>query len=326
MILKEIRGDYNERHVDSASKPDSRPLSLFTESIVSLLSRASVHQALVDLLSLMGQTFPLSAPAMYIWIQNFGTSIYSVLDPNNGGQKDTKRILRDTDKIRNYSYFNVIIGGHPPVLKNRVDISVLQTDKSSVFLSINTGAHEGIFKEWVKILAPAIAKLIDNEQLRDMAFRDNLTGLMNHRAFEKALNSECERALRYGNAFSLIMIDIDWFKNVNDRYGHQMGDIVLRSISQKIEETVRKSDLAFRYGGEEFMVIMPHTDITNAFKLADRIKEEIENMEVIPGAKITVSQGIAQYKDGLLPSDLVKKADIGLYEAKDKGKNRIEIG
>ncbi len=304
---------------------DSKPLALFTESIVTMLTRPSAHQAFVDLISLMGQTFPISAPAMYVSLQELGTSIYTVLDPKDGGNEDTTRILGKMKNKGNYSYFKVKVGGHPPVLKDRVDVAIIQKNKASVLLSINSGNHEYIFRQWVKILAPAMIKVIDNEQLKNMAFRDSLTGLLNHRAFEQMLGIECDRILRYGDTFSLIMLDIDWFKVVNDRYGHQAGDRVLRQIAEKIRESVRKSDMVFRYGGEEFMVIMPHTRISNALKLAGRIKKNIERMAIIPGHKITLSQGVTQYKDGLSPSDLVRKADIALYEAKHKGKNRIEV-
>ncbi len=325
MILKETVDGSIEVYHPWGEWTDSKPLALFTESIVTMLTRPSAHQAFVDLVSLMGQTFPISAPAMYVNLNELGTSIYSVLDPKDGGTRDTNRMLEKMENKGNYSYFKVKIGGHPPVLKERVDMAIIQKTKASVLLSINSGTHEYIFRDWVKILAPAMTKLIDNEQLKNMAFKDSLTGLFNHRAFEQMLAVECDRVFRYGDTFSLIMLDIDWFKDVNDRYGHQAGDKVLRAVADKIKESVRKSDMVFRYGGEEFMVIMPNTGISNALKLAERIRRNIERMSIIPGHKITLSQGLTQYKDGLSPSDLVRKADIALYEAKNKGKNRIEV-
>ncbi len=325
MVLKEVSVDNLQRPFFTEDYSKSKPLALFTESVVALLSRPTAHSAFVDLLSLMGQTFPISAPALYVRVPGDGARVYSVLDLEKGGHKDASQVLRKGGRTGDFSYFKIIIGGHPPVIQQRKYMTIINNAKASVTLSINKCIHDGIFKEWVKILAPAVDKLIDNEQLKDMAYRDKLTGLLNYRAFEQMLDMECERASRYEAIFSIIMIDIDRFKEVNDNFGHQVGDLALKRMTEKILGCVRKSDMCFRYGGEEFVIIMPHTDIGRAKKLAIRMKDKIACMNLIAGKNITVSMGISQYMDGLSSHDLVKRADMGLYDAKNGGRNRIEI-
>jgi len=158
-----------------------------------------------------------------------------------------------------------------------------------------------------------------------MAFRDALTGLLNYRAFSEILDAELDRSRRYRTTFSLMMIDIDHFKKVNDKYGHPTGDMVLSVMARRLQSRVRKSDLVFRYGGEEFMVILPQTGIYKAGLLAERIRSVVEKMRFTDGLCVTISIGISQYHDGLTSGDLVKQVDTGLYLAKGKGRNRVEI-
>lgn len=321
MLEKERRVTSSRRNAVQAESSRTRPLALFTESLVALLSSPGIHKAYMDLVALMGQTFPLAAPSLYISMAGSEGRVYSVLDVDDGGEHDTHRVLGSKD----FSYIRVVVGGRPPIPYHRIDLSLVNTAQATVTLSINRGIHEEIFREWVKILAPAVVKLIDNEQLKSLAFRDGLTGVLNYRAFEEMLTSEWERAGRYKTAFSLMMIDIDHFKQVNDQYGHQTGDLVLRSVAQQLERCVRKSDRVFRYGGEEFAVIMPHTDIEHAELLAQRIRRIVAEMRFIPGVRLTISLGLSQYRDGLQAEDLVKNADMGLYKAKTGGRNRVEI-
>jgi diguanylate cyclase (GGDEF)-like protein len=201
----------------------------------------------------------------------------------------------------------------------------MNSPHGQVILSINPGIHEEIFREWAKYLTPAVAKLLDNELLMNMAFRDALTGLLNYRAFSEILDAEWDRSRRYRTSFSLMMIDIDHFKKVNDKYGHPTGDMVLSVMAGRLQSRVRKSDLVFRYGGEEFMVILPQTGIYKAGLLAERIRSVVEKMRFTNGLCVTISIGISQYHDGLTPGDLVKQVDTGLYLAKGKGRNRVEI-
>jgi diguanylate cyclase (GGDEF)-like protein len=298
-----------------------RTLALFTESIVSLLSSATFPQAMTDLLSLMAQTFPQSAPALYVGMPGLRSRAFSVLSRSGGGQLDARRVLKTSSP----SYTRVRVGGHPPLLMNRVDRTLVDIPGARIVLSFNSGIHDGIFHEWVKILTPAMGKLVKHEILLGLAYRDGLTGLHNYRAFEEMIRSEHDRAGRYGTTFSVMMADIDWFKKVNDRFGHQTGDVVLKTLAQRMTASVRKSDRVFRYGGEEFVILLPHTGIDRAAQLAERIRLMIEKTEFVSGLRITVSIGISGYRDGLDPHDLVRLADQRLYLAKELGRNRVEV-
>jgi diguanylate cyclase (GGDEF)-like protein len=170
-----------------------------------------------------------------------------------------------------------------------------------------------------------------NETLRGLAFKDGLTGLFNHRYFQEHMEKEVQRADRYKRTLSLIMIDIDHFKKINDTYGHPVGDIVIRSIANLFENTIRKSDTAARYGGEEFALILPETDIKGAVILAERLRKMAEQMEIEADGnkiKVTISIGIATYDPsaGLRSkAEIIDAADRALYNSKQTGRNKLSI-
>lgn len=163
---------------------------------------------------------------------------------------------------------------------------------------------------------------------QDMARRDGLTGLYNHRRCQELLRDELARATRYERAFAILMMDVDFFKQFNDTYGHPLGDMLLRSIAQIVQDTVRQSDFVGRYGGEEFMVILPETTGGEAYVLAERIRARVES-EYFPageGSSVqkTISVGVASYPhDGRTAAELLYSADMALYRAKRTGKNRV---
>lgn len=321
MIVREASESSARRKTLSLDTHRDRPLGLFTESIMSILTSKSTGDAFEDLVSLMGQTFPLASPALYIISRDHRIRVYSVLEGAEGGEYDAARAIGS----ERFSYTRVLAGGQAPYIPTRIDIVLLNNSTMQVKLSINPGAHDAIFRDWANYLTPAIAKLLDNELLMSMAFRDGLTGLLNYRAFSDTLVSECERARRYDSTFSLMMIDIDHFKRVNDGHGHQAGDMVLSSIAGRFVSRLRKSDMVFRYGGEEFMVILPQTGLYKASGLAERLRVMVEKMAFPGDLAVTISIGVSQYQDGRTPADLVKQVDTGLYIAKGKGRNRVEI-
>jgi diguanylate cyclase (GGDEF)-like protein len=165
------------------------------------------------------------------------------------------------------------------------------------------------------------------EALRRLATRDQLTGLLNRREFDRILEEERERALRFGHTLALIMVDIDHFKAVNDAHGHPVGDVVLREVARHLGAQVRTVDRVARFGGEEFGIILMHTDRAAAMEVAVRVCSTIARAPIQAGAslalKITVSAGVA-----VLPGDaaneveLVSAADKALYAAKAGGRNR----
>jgi diguanylate cyclase (GGDEF)-like protein len=169
-----------------------------------------------------------------------------------------------------------------------------------------------------------------NTALEKMALTDPLTGLYNRRAFHIRLDDEIKQVIRYRTPLSLLMIDIDYFKLYNDNFGHLAGDKVLQDLANILKKYCRESDFTVRYGGEEFAVLMPHTDEDGAKILAERIRNEIEQFDW-RNRKNTISGGIATYKGDELEEDeinkidtwLIAEADRALYYSKYTGRNLV---
>ena len=181
------------------------------------------------------------------------------------------------------------------------------------------------------ILLTVTAVALETARLFQMAVRDSLTGLYVRRYFDHRLSEEEARLRRYGGVVSLVMADVDHFKRINDTHGHQQGDVVLREVARLMRQAVRKEvDVVCRYGGEEFVVLLPHTPITGAQVVAERIRRRVEE-HYFPGEKVplqvTVSLGVAAMDDTTLINgqDLVYRADQALYRAKEAGRNRVEV-
>jgi len=170
-----------------------------------------------------------------------------------------------------------------------------------------------------------------NAQLEALSITDPLTGLANRRRLMARLEEEVSRARRYKTPLSVVMIDIDHFKSVNDTHGHAMGDVVLRNIGAMLKSSVRTTDLAARYGGEEFTLVLPHTDVPAAFQVADNLRVRFSELEHrLDGVilKKTASMGVsARDGQGEIPhaEDLLKYADEALYRAKQTGRNKVEV-
>jgi two-component system cell cycle response regulator len=166
----------------------------------------------------------------------------------------------------------------------------------------------------------------DIAEIVGLSMRDGLTGLFNHTYFHQQIDMEVRRYVRYDTTVSLLLIDIDDFKKVNDTFGHQEGDRILASIGKKLASVARDSDICCRYGGEEFAVILPLTDIHIAVVIADRLRTEL--MEFLPDGRtmVTVSMGVVSCGEKTRTSrELVKNADAALYQAKRNGKNRVVV-
>ena len=156
---------------------------------------------------------------------------------------------------------------------------------------------------------------------------DAMTGFMNHQTFFDELEKEVLRVRRYHGALSVMMIDVDYFKKINDTHGHQVGDRILAHVSKIIRLNVRDTDVPARYGGDEFAVILSQADVTRAKLVAERIRETVEAQTFAYEGKsvpLSLSIGVAQYRAGMTVLDFVNEADEGLYEAKTKGRNRVE--
>lgn len=175
-----------------------------------------------------------------------------------------------------------------------------------------------------------------NKRLKEMAIRDELTGLHNRRHFMEQANAEFQRHRRYKNPLSLLMMDADHFKNINDTYGHSVGDMALASLADIGRNQLREVDIFARIGGEEFAILLPETDIQEAGVVAERIRNAVEHsclriekpdhtLQDGQGLRFTVSIGLAQTEDTMQDVDtLLKLADRALYAAKSSGRNRVE--
>lgn len=191
-------------------------------------------------------------------------------------------------------------------------------------------------KEIFLALSDHAAIAIDNARLYAASIADPMTGLYNHAYCMRRLKEELDRARRYGRCLSFMLVDIDKFKTINDTFGHRKGDAVICNVADKLRETVRQTDIAARYGGDEFALIVPETGGTNchpqtalhgAMTLAERLREKINEVRVDGVPNITASIGLAIFpSDGHHegePSDLIERADGAMYEAKRLGRNRV---
>ncbi|MBU1228526.1 MAG: diguanylate cyclase [Proteobacteria bacterium] len=165
-----------------------------------------------------------------------------------------------------------------------------------------------------------------NQALEVMTRTDGLTGLANRRRLEESLLTEVLRARRYGKPFSIILLDLDKFKSINDIYGHQAGDNVLIAISGLLTRTARETDVVGRWGGEEFLLVCPETDLQVVSALAERLRMELLTADFIQVGRVTASFGVAQFSQGDSMETLVRQADEALYRAKGGGRNRVEVG
>lgn len=187
--------------------------------------------------------------------------------------------------------------------------------------------------ETLGILTNMLAIAINNAKLYDhiraLSYTDGMTGLHNYRFFRMRIKEEIARARRSDLPISLLIMDVDNFKNYNDTLGHPAGDKVLRQVSAILKSTVRDNDIVARYGGEEFAVLLPSADKHGACALAERIRSKIEmtqfhKEEIQPGGKLTISIGVATYPDdAVLEDDLIIHADRALYHAKNSGRNKV---
>jgi diguanylate cyclase (GGDEF)-like protein len=201
----------------------------------------------------------------------------------------------------------------------------IESDRPNMYL----GETEQVFKTLIENASVAFTRALLYQRMEKLATTDGLTELNNHRHFQELLSKEIERTRRYGNTVALLLMDIDHFKSFNDTYGHPVGDLVLKEISQCIRKSLRTNDIPARYGGEEFTVIIPESNEQGALIIAERIRSTIENHIIISNDRqlhVTVSIGVAAYPS--LASNqpqLIDSADKALYNSKEHGRNRVTI-
>jgi diguanylate cyclase (GGDEF)-like protein len=226
----------------------------------------------------------------------------------------------------------------PAHVRSVVALPLASTERTLgvlLLFSPRPGAFNDRQTTYFMAVAKQFAIALENAQLfvktRELGYRDALTGLFNRRHFEEALERELRRAIRYNLPVSLLMADIDHFKIYNDSEGHHAGDNVLREVTARLMENTRQVDIVARFGGEEFVVILPMTTKTHARLVAEKLRRSVEETkiqgeEVLPEGRLTISLGLAAYpEDASNPAGLVQAADAALYTAKRRGRNRIEM-
>ena len=164
-----------------------------------------------------------------------------------------------------------------------------------------------------------------NSRLIYMNRRDGLTKLYNHSYMYELLNYEMERCKRYEKHLAVIMFDLDLFKEINDTYGHLKGDEILVQTAEIIKKSIRRTDFAGRYGGEEFLVILPETDSKTGFVVAEKIRIEVESFFSDKKLSVTMSGGIGEYRQGITINELINAADKNMYISKNSGRNVITV-
>lgn len=167
-------------------------------------------------------------------------------------------------------------------------------------------------------------KMLQNK-LQELSDKDPLTSLFNRRKLYELLAIESGRAKRHAHPLSLILFDIDFFKLINDTHGHDIGDAVLVTIARIIAETLRATDMFVRYGGEEFIVVCPETDMAGAAVLADKVRSVIERHSFAEATRVTISAGVSQFESDDSIEDVIKRADTCMYKAKESGRNRVVV-
>lgn len=252
--------------------------------------------------------------------------------------------IEDADKLRDYETLNpaLIVAEDVPTLKDVLMIVKFKSPVLFVGEAFKGSTVRAITYDFIKtpvdndellIRAKSLLKIKDlREKLLTVSTTDDLTGLHNRKYLHERLEQEISRAKRYGTKLSCLLFDLDFFKVVNDIYGYDWGDVLLRSIADKLKQLIRKEDILTRYGDEEFLLILPNTSEDNAFLFAERFRRDIEKMEFIPAGEeerhpITISGGISTYPclDNTEEdvNTIIRYAEHALYNAKKRGKNKI---
>ncbi|MFL5680034.1 MAG: GGDEF domain-containing protein [Chloroflexota bacterium] len=236
--------------------------------------------------------------------------------------------------------FPLIVGGAALVVSPQVTLALAAFASLGYLVALTAGQSRPLSAETIAaiginltalVLLAYVAMVIAREQrrARDAAIRlstvDPLTGLYNRTFFFAAIEREIARSARSGRGFCLLMMDLDELKAINDRFGHFMGDRVLRAVGDVIREGVRKIDISARYGGDEFVVLLPETDPTGAYVLAEKIRIGVAELNLVGSdARTSLSLGVVSYPDdGKNPDELMISADRAMYASKRGGKNRV---
>jgi len=214
-------------------------------------------------------------------------------------------------------------------LSRRLDIPIMVitgfTDEYYAHEAIGSGATDLATKPFTTTeFLLRFERMMHNYGVSRLAIKDPLTDAFNRRRLFDELHKEIERSTRYERPLCIIMFDIDYFKHINDTYGHPVGDNVLKEIVSVAKEDIRKIDLMARYGGEEFVILLPETKIESAIEVAEKLREKIQNHKFEHIEGVTCSFGVTEYAGGEDVDSFIKRMDDALYTAKRNGRNRVE--
>ena len=237
-----------------------------------------------------------------------------------------KPVIRKSQRVfaENYSTNNCAVV--PLICQDRV-VGVLNLADKMDSDRFDSG-DIALIELFSQLVGASIGNIKLFEKIQRQATTDGLTGLVNHKTFYEILEKELWRSRRYGGRISLIMIDIDNLKNINDAYGHRAGDKAIRKVSKRIKECIRQIDTAARYGGDEFAVILLNSSLDDAIIVAQRMVDAVASSQVtwqkeqIP---LSISVGLGQYDPDTTPEDITSRSDQALYIAKQAGKNTVRI-
>ncbi len=260
------------------------------------------------------------------------------------GIEDVNVRLESAENIKDYEALNprVVIVESVPDIKDVLMVTKFKYPLLFIGETFKGATVRAVAFDYIKTpidnqeLVVRVKNMLKIKELRDklktLSTTDELTGLHNRKYLQERMEQEISRAKRYGTALSVLLFDLDFFKVVNDIYGYEWGDVLLRSIADKLKQLIRKEDILTRYGDEEFIVVLPNTSEDNAFLFAERFRKDIEKMEFIPAGEeerhpITISGGISTFP--CLPdteedaNTIIRYAEHALYNAKKRGKNKI---
>lgn len=240
-----------------------------------------------------------------------------------GVSESVNHVLDSADEYRN------ALDGHRLAIKRAMTQAAIKEVERLMLLEVESmiRANQGYREKLEQANTTIAAQRDELERLQADAAIDFVTRIPNRRMLDKHLREECARFARHDHVFSVIMLDIDHFKRINDQYGHVAGDRILRATAALIHEQKRESDYLARYGGEEFVIILPGADITQATMAAEKIRKRLAGARMYYEGQaiiVTISGGIAAIKAGDNAEAIIARADAALYRAKENGRNRIE--
>ncbi len=244
----------------------------------------------------------------------------SVLDSEMNGLKQSSDVSVSLDDLKIQISQRLLSIEKALVKKKTVDQAIQK------LVEKNSSSFKSGFAKLKQELKEATRHSAELEKKLNL---DQLTGAFNRRAYDRKITEEMDRFLRYGSVFSLLLIDADKFKRINDRYGHAIGDRCLQEIIKRTKPLLRKNDMLARYGGEEFVVVMPETDTDGARLAAEKIRQTIEKIEFIyknEKVRVTVSIGVSTVSDGDQKQEQVfERSDMAVYKAKENGRNQVMV-